>query len=209
MKSRLQLVSWAARWLGGALCLGLGVASVCQADETLVFVRHGEKPQGGYGQLNCQGLNRALALPGVLARKFGKPAAIFAPDPTGKVPDAAGKFYYVRPLVTIEPTAIRLGMPLQTPYGVTNLSGVQAALTTPELANAVVYVAWEHIWLVNIAKSVVKIYGGNPDSVPAWPDDDYDSIYVLKLSRHDGKPAVSFTHDHEGLNGRSSSCPGG
>ncbi len=33
--------------------------------ETLVFVRHGEKPAQGYGQLNCQGLNRALALPAV------------------------------------------------------------------------------------------------------------------------------------------------
>jgi hypothetical protein len=28
--------------------------------KTIVFVRHGEKPQGGFGQLNCQGLNRAL-----------------------------------------------------------------------------------------------------------------------------------------------------
>jgi hypothetical protein len=25
-------------------------------------IRHGEKPEGGFGQLNCQGLNRALAL---------------------------------------------------------------------------------------------------------------------------------------------------
>jgi hypothetical protein len=32
------------------------------AAETIVFVRHGEKPQDGFGQLNCQGLNRALAL---------------------------------------------------------------------------------------------------------------------------------------------------
>ena len=25
------------------------------AAETIVFVRHGEKPEGGFGQLNCQG----------------------------------------------------------------------------------------------------------------------------------------------------------
>ena len=28
--------------------------------QTLVFLRHGEKPAGGLGQLNCQGLNLSL-----------------------------------------------------------------------------------------------------------------------------------------------------
>jgi hypothetical protein len=31
--------------------------------ETIVLLRHGEKPEGGLGQLNCQGLNRALVAP--------------------------------------------------------------------------------------------------------------------------------------------------
>jgi len=31
--------------------------------ETIVFLRHGEKPQRGLGQSTCQGLNRVLALP--------------------------------------------------------------------------------------------------------------------------------------------------
>jgi hypothetical protein len=51
------------------------------AAETIVFVRHGEKPEGGLGQLSCQGLNRALALPSVIADSFGRPEAIFAPNP--------------------------------------------------------------------------------------------------------------------------------
>ena len=33
-----------------------------------MFLRHGEKPSGGYGQLTCQGLNRSLALPDILPR---------------------------------------------------------------------------------------------------------------------------------------------
>ncbi len=49
--------------------------------ETIVFVRHGEKPAAGLGQLDCQGLNRALALPPVIAA-FGKVDAIFAPNPS-------------------------------------------------------------------------------------------------------------------------------
>jgi hypothetical protein len=40
--------------------------------ETIVLLRHGEKPEGGLGQLNCQGFNRALALPQVIAKEFGK-----------------------------------------------------------------------------------------------------------------------------------------
>ena len=36
------------------------------AGETIVLLRHGEKPPTGLGQLTCKGLNRALALPSLL-----------------------------------------------------------------------------------------------------------------------------------------------
>ena len=85
--------------------------------ETLLFVRHGEKPAEGLGQLTCQGLNRALALPAVIAAKYGKPDAIYAPDPGEKKNDHGHSWYYVRPLATVEPTAIQFGMPVQTPWG--------------------------------------------------------------------------------------------
>src|SRR5580698_4120771 len=74
-----------------------------QTVETIVCIRHGEKPPGGLGQLTCRGLNRALALPEVLLKKFGMPQFIFAPNPTQKADP--GGYYYVRPLATIEPTA--------------------------------------------------------------------------------------------------------
>src|SRR5436305_74785 len=81
--------------------------------ETIVIMRHAEKPPGGLGQLTCQGLNRAIALPKVLNSKFGKPDFIFAPNPAVQVNEGGGKgkFYYVRPLATIEPTAISYSMP--------------------------------------------------------------------------------------------------
>src|SRR5688572_30502853 len=71
------------------------------AEQTIVFFRHGEKPSAGYGQLTCQGLNRALALPDVLLAKFGRPAYLYAPNPTVQVPDNGILYYYVRPLATI------------------------------------------------------------------------------------------------------------
>src|SRR6266851_2438684 len=77
--------------------------------ETIVCIRHGEKPPGALGQLTCRGLNRALALPAVLLAKYGSPQFIFAPNPTEKVDqkEHLEGYFYVRPIATIEPTAIR------------------------------------------------------------------------------------------------------
>jgi hypothetical protein len=93
------------------------VAMPVHAQETIVAIRHAEKPPGGLGQLTCRGLNRALALPKVLIGRFGKPDAIYAPDPADEVMDGSNSYSYVRPLVTIEPTAIALGMPVNTQIG--------------------------------------------------------------------------------------------
>jgi hypothetical protein len=89
-----------------ALVTGMATA---RAEQTIVFLRHGEKPPLGLGQLDCQGPNRALALPAVLQAKFGKASAIYAPDPGSKAKDKGVEYNYIRPLATIEPTAIRLG----------------------------------------------------------------------------------------------------
>ncbi len=42
---------------------GLLATAPAHAAETVIFLRHGEKPAAGLGQLSCKGLNRALALP--------------------------------------------------------------------------------------------------------------------------------------------------
>jgi hypothetical protein len=92
--------------------------------ETIVFLRHGEKPQGGLGQLTCQGLNRALALPPILISKFGRADYVFAPAPEGKVSEGGlRQFDYIRPLATIEPTAIRLGLPVCTDFRYNDITG--------------------------------------------------------------------------------------
>jgi len=52
------------------------VAQQAVAVETIVFVRHGEKPANDLGQLTFQGLNRALALPDVLIKKYGNATKI-------------------------------------------------------------------------------------------------------------------------------------
>lgn len=173
--------------------------------ETIVCVRHGEKPPGGLGQLNCRGLNRALALPNVLLGKFGTPQYIFAPNPAEK--SDHGNYYYVRPLMTIEPTAIRCGMPVDTQFGFTEIEDFERELQKKKYHNAVIFVAWEHVLLDLFAKDMVRLNGGSSGQVPAWNESDFDSIFVIKITHAEGGNTVTFTVDHEGLNNLSDNCP--
>jgi hypothetical protein len=176
------------------------------AVETIVCIRHGEKPKGGLGQLNYQGLNRALASPDVLLKKYGQPAFIFAPNPTQKVDGKIG-YYYVRPLMTIEPTAISCGLPVNTEFGFKEIKGLEEELNKTNYQNATIFVAWEHGLLDNFAKNMLADNGANAAEVPPWPGSDYDTIFLFKLRRSAGHSTIEFSIDHENLNGLSAKYP--
>jgi hypothetical protein len=176
--------------------------------ETIVLIRHGEKPDLGLGQLNCQGLNRALALPAVIGRQFGRPDAIFAPDPSEAKSDQGQPYNYVRPLATIEPTAITYGLPIDASIGVSNIGGLRRKLDDPAYRNSIVLVGWEHNEIVDLARLLMADHGGDPAIVPGWNTTDFDSIYVVKITRTSGGSTVEFEHRHEGLNGLPTACPG-
>ncbi|MDR3706743.1 MAG: hypothetical protein P4L33_00450 [Capsulimonadaceae bacterium] len=169
--------------------------------ETIVLIRHGEKTAHELGQLSGKGLNRALALPNVLIGKFGKPDYIFAPNPSATITSKSGATYcYIRPLATIEPTAIRLGMPVNTLIGFGDIQQLQNELVKPIYANAVVFVAWEHVMEDRFAKNVMQTYAKDSSLVPDWPGSDYDSIFVIRLARSGDAVTATFTVDREGLN---------
>ena len=196
--------SLAALFAAAALTAGVPPA---HAEQTIVFLRHGEKPALGLGQLSCQGLNRALALPSVLLAKFGSPTAIYAPDPGTKAQDKGIEYNYVRPLATIEPTAIRLGMPVNTAFGLTDLKPLEQDLLKPRNSTATIYVAWEHNLAQQAAQQLVDSVGGHVQ-VPHWADNDFDALYVLRVTWQNGKPvAASFKVEAEGLNHQSAECP--
>src|SRR5271169_4739386 len=175
--------------------------------ETIVLVRHGEKPDTGLGQLDCQGLNRALALPQVIAKTFGRPSAVFAPDPSHQVQDYGVSYDYVRPLATIEPTAIFFGLPVNASFGVSNTDGLQAAVEQPIYRNALVLIAWEHVLIETIARKLLTTHGGDPSLVPKWHSDDFDSIYLVTITGVGNAAKASFAHKHEGLDGQPNTCP--
>ena len=206
MKSRIA-------WMFLAL-LPAGLAPAANAaapdtTETIVLIRHAEKPAAGLGQLDCQGLNRALALPPVLSRAFGKPAAIFAPNPAEQKTDNGIPYNYVRPLATVEPTAIAFGLPVHTDIGESQIDALGARLDLPIYHDAYVLVAWEHTEAALLARALLREHGGDPNAVPDWKGSDFDSIYVLKIHRSGSATTATFELRHEGLDGQKTSCPGG
>ena len=187
--------------------------SSTKSSETIVVLRHGEKAVGGVGQLSCMGLNRSLALPKLLIGRFGRADAIFAPNPASRVREnsfSTRSYSYVRPLATIEPTAIQLGLPVNTQLSFADIAGLQAAVTAPAYANSTVFIAWEHKYAYDFARQMLRAYGLDPSEVPAWPSDDFETMYVFHITRTAGTdaPAMTFAVQREGLEGSlSSACP--
>jgi hypothetical protein len=206
MRGSVRELVAAVVWLM-ACVLAATPASSADAIETIVFLRHGEKPQQGLGQLTCQGLNRALALPPVIAKQFGKPSAIFASNPSDRKKDRGTPYDYVRPLATIEPTAIALGLPVNTKYGISNLVGLRKALVQTPYQNALVLVAWEHKQIVTLARGLMSEYGGDATQVPNWRDDDFDSMYVVTITRSGNKTSATFKQTRQELDGQADACP--
>jgi hypothetical protein len=198
------LPAFAAATDGGA---APGVTAGRESGETIVFFRHGEKPPGGFGQLSCQGLNRALALPSVLVSKFGAPEFLFAPNPSHQTEDAGKRFDYIRPLATIEPTAVRFGLPVNTQWGLQQIGHLRRELLEPRYGEARIFVAWEHFLLAKLVRQLVAAGGADPNVVPEWLPEDFDSIYVVTLQRSEGRLTATFTLDHEGLDGQPTACP--
>jgi hypothetical protein len=180
--------------------------------QTIVFVRHGEKPEGGFGQLSCQGLNRALALASIVAQSFGKPDAIFAPNPSHPKKDAGIFYDYVRPLATVEPTAISFGLPVDVSLDFDDRNGLLAALEKhgPLDRNSFVLVAWEHKQIAPLVRAVLTAHGAEAadvEQVQDWGENDFDSMYVVAITQLRNGTRATFEHQHEGLDGQPKSCP--
>ncbi|AVG18088.1 hypothetical protein CFN79_20745 [Chromobacterium vaccinii] len=192
------------------LLLLLAAAPAFADTQTLIMLRHGEKPDGGYGQLSCKGLNRSLALIKTLPAKFGKADQIYAPSTASQKRDPAGTFNYIRPLATIEPTAIAQGLPVNTAFDMLAIDGLQQQLVNPLRHGKTVYIAWEHKQLREMAADIMRRYGGKDGAaqVPVWGKDDFDSLYVIDIDYGSGKPVTRFRHDKQGLNDLPDACPG-
>ena len=146
----------------------------------LVFIRHGEKPLKG-DNLTCQGLNRALLLPDLINKKFGVPSFLFVP---GLALGESTK--HARMFQTITPVAIKYNLPINSSHTEKDSTGIAQDLKSK---NGTVLIVWEH----KAIKSIIHALGISDNLI--WPDDDYDSIWIVTFKN--GKAVL--TKDKEGL----------
>ena len=178
--------------------------------QTLVFLRHAEKPEGGLGQLNCQGLNRAIDLSTLLPEKFGKADYVFAANPTRNVEEGEldNSYSYIRPLMTISPAAIKLGLPVNIEFSANDTSDLARELLEDKYHNSTIYTAWSHGYLPELINKVAgKAVGEKQNITDDWAGNDFDSLYVLTLTWHNGKASLQSHSYKQGLDNGKESCP--
>jgi hypothetical protein len=178
--------------------------------QTLIFLRHAEKPEGGLGQLNCQGLNRAIELSTLLPEKFGKADYVCAADPTRNVEEGEldNSYSYIRPLMTISPAAIKLGLPVNIEFSANDTSDLARELTEDKYHNATIYTAWSHGYLPELINKVAGNAVGEKQTITDdWASGDFDSLYVLTLTWHNGKASLQSHSYKQGLDNGKATCP--
>ncbi|APC18501.1 histidine phosphatase family protein [Pseudomonas frederiksbergensis] len=208
------LVLCAALLMTCALFLSLQAresrAQSADGTQTLVFLRHAEKPAGGLGQLNCQGLNRAIKLAQLLPEKFGKANYVFAANPTRNVEEGEfdNSYSYLRPLLTISPTAIKLGLPVNIEFSANDISELADELLHDKYHNSIIYTAWSHGYLPELINTVAEeATGETRPLLDDWPSNDFDSLYVLTLTWHNGKVTLLSHSYKQALNNGPQTCP--
>ncbi|MGE8175297.1 histidine phosphatase family protein [Pseudomonas fluorescens] len=185
-------------------------AQPADGTQTLVFLRHAEKPTGGLGQLNCQGLNRAIKLAELLPEKFGKANYVFAANPTRNVEEGEfdTSYSYLRPLLTISPTAIKLGLPVNIEFSANDISDLADELLHAKYRNSIIYTAWSHGYLPDLINKVAEEATGEKRPIlDDWPSNDFDSLYVLTLTWHNGKVTLLSHRYKQGLSNGPQTCP--
>jgi len=186
----------------------LSTAAVASDQQTIVVIRHAEKPAKGLGQLTCTGLQRALRLPGWLEANFARPDVIYAPDPSVQTTEIHGdgqRYDYVRPLITIAPTAIRLGMPINTQLPFNDPGRLADELLMSKYRNSTIYVAWEHLQIMNLAEVMVRRFGTDA-TVPDWPNSDYDTVFTFHIDWKE-QPTLRFEVSRQDLGSLPDTCP--
>jgi hypothetical protein len=123
-----------------------------------------------------------------------------------------GLYDYVRPLATIEPTAIWFGLPVDISLDVYDREGLQAALEKRRALdrNVFILVVWEHKQIAPIVRALLTAHGADAamvKEVKDWEGTDFDSMYVVTTGQRGDATTTTFDHKYEGLNGQPYVCP--
>jgi len=163
-------------------------------NETVYIIRHADAHPTPYWNNNNYvgaGQWRALDLPNALRGKIN-PQQVYSIDPSQYGPgsySAVGEhtFSSVAPSLTAVPYAIANKLPYHLVTGF-QLSDPDVAQETStfffsggKFSNQRVLVAWAYQFIQPAINTLLASYHGNNQPAPAWPPDDYDTIWTVKL----------------------------
>lgn len=162
------------------VCFIVSNSSAQSSDLKIVFIRHAEKPVKG-DNLTCQGVNRSLKLPAVIKAKFGVPAYLFVP-----AMGLGEATKHSRMFQTIVPLAAKYNLTINSSRQEKDSLGIAADLKSRAGTTLVI---WEHNNIVPIVRAL-----GVKETGLKWPDDDYDSIWVVTFKN--GIATISFDKEN-------------
>lgn len=164
-------------------------------NETVYLIRHAEAhPTDWWEDGNYIGTGqwRALDLPNALRGKI-QPNVVYSIDPAQVTPGSTssrGDMYsYVRTNATVLPYAIANGLPYQlaTSFELGAQNPPQPATDAANFfffggtfSNQVLLVGWEHDHIPPTVNALLGTFHGG-QTVPNWPDDDFDTVWTVKL----------------------------
>jgi len=72
----------------------------------------------------------------------------------------------------------------------------------------VIYTAWSHGYLPELINEVAgRAVGQEMNITEDWAANDFDSVYVLTLTWHDGKASLLSRNVKQGLDNGHTACP--
>ncbi|MGI9282613.1 MAG: hypothetical protein ACR2PX_23705 [Endozoicomonas sp.] len=155
-------------------------------------------------------MNRSLMLPDLLLEKYPKPDFLFAPKPSDRVYERHGdqKHYdYIRPLATIEPTAVRLGLPVNVEFGYKKVRALATEVTKTKYHHSTLYIVWEHTEILRFVKELQKQFG-NRYLLQDWGNEEYNRVLVVKINWDQQPPDMELKEQELSINNLSDRCPG-
>lgn len=177
---------------------GAVIPAGTNVNETLYIIRHADAHPTAYWDDNNYvgaGQWRALDLPNALLGKVVKVDQVYSNDPSQFGPgsvNATGVSTWssVAPPLTAAAYAIANNLPYNLVTGF-DLSDSQIDQETStfffhggQFSNQTVLLAWSYQFIQPTINKLLNAYHGDNQPAPAWPPNDYDTIWTVKLDAH-------------------------
>jgi hypothetical protein len=93
-------------------------------------------------------------------------------------------------------------------FSANDTSALADELVEDKYHNATIYTAWSHGYLPELINKVASEASGEKHTITDdWSGSDYDTLYVLTLTWHNGKASLLSRNYKQGLNDGAEGCP--